>query len=361
MKKQLLTSTALIAAGMMGFSGAAMAAKKATLKVGGYFNANIGFSDQQEGVVGNRTAFDTHVDGEVWFSGELKLDNGIEIRTRVELENESQADNVDENYMQIRSQWGMLEIGSQDGAAESMTTGYLGTWATGVGQNVAFDTKDWIAVPPGIVFNFQGSLNDQRVRIETDAEKVSYYSPRFAGFQIGGAYVPNTEQDANGSVATTDTVFNNGFQIAANFDRKFDKVRVGIAAGYAELQAPKIGSAPDKNEWMVGTRIDFGPLRVAASYSETNNFPGFDGYGFELGVRYTWGPNKVSATFQHGEIEGSTAISANDRFDTSMVSYARAIAPGAKWHVNLIWGRLQDETLPSNNAYAITTGVQVRF
>jgi predicted porin len=361
MKKQLLTTTALVAAGMLGFTGVAQAQKKASLAVGGYFNANIGFADNDEGVVGNRTNFDTTVDGEVWFSGKLKLDNGIEIRTRVELENESQADNVDENYLQIRSQWGMLEIGSNDGAAESMTTGYLGTWATAVGQNVAFDTKDWIDPPPGVVYNFQGSFNDQRVRIDTDAEKVSYISPRFAGFQIGGAYVPNTEQDANGSIATTDTVFNNGFQVAANFDRKFDNVRIGIAAGYAELQNPKAIPAPDKSEWMVGGLVEFGPVKFAASYSETNNFPGFDGYGFELGARYSWGPNRVSANYQSGRIEGSTAISGDDKTDTAWLSYARTIAPGSRWHVNLIWAKIEDETGVDNDGFAITTGLVIRF
>ena len=157
MKKQLLTITAVAAAGVLTVSGAALA-QKPSLTLGGSTEQIFGVGNDDDAftaVSGKRAGFDQQSDGEIFFNGAVTLDNGIKIRTRVELESNtesntagetanvahtSQGDTIDEHWMRISGSFGEIRLGSGDAAAQAMTTGYLGTWATGVGQNLAFDT-----------------------------------------------------------------------------------------------------------------------------------------------------------------------------------------------------------------------------
>jgi hypothetical protein len=100
MKKALYGSTALAAAGLL--AGAAQAADKIKLGVGGYFQAFGVYSDQDDGV-GEPAANlrDHHIarEGEIYFRGSTALDNGIEVGVLVQLEASTCADQIDQSYI----------------------------------------------------------------------------------------------------------------------------------------------------------------------------------------------------------------------------------------------------------------------
>ena len=80
MKKQLMAATALVAAGMLAVSGAALAQKKASkpvLKLGGYFEAILGAinDDLDKGDL-RHVGVDVQQDAEIFFKGSVTLDNG---------------------------------------------------------------------------------------------------------------------------------------------------------------------------------------------------------------------------------------------------------------------------------------------
>ena len=153
MKKQLLTTTALVAAGVFAVSGAALA-KKPTLSVGGGIEQIVGVGENSGdfATANPRVGFDQITDSEIHFNGAVTLDNGIKIKTRVELEGNTAGgdgggDTIDENWMRISGSFGEIRLGSGDGAAQAMTTGYMGSYSTGVGQNLGFDTHSWVSKP----------------------------------------------------------------------------------------------------------------------------------------------------------------------------------------------------------------------
>ncbi len=157
----------------------------------------------------SKTSFDQQTESEIHFKGSGKLDNGITILADVQLEVTGSPGNViDEQYLIERGGFGQLTLGSEDNAGHLMTIGFTGSWATGVGQNLTFDLTDWISLPTDISAGarFDGTLNDPRLRsLENDSSKISYFTPRFSGFQIGGSYIPNFQQQTatggGGSVA----------------------------------------------------------------------------------------------------------------------------------------------------------------
>ena len=87
MKKQLLTSSALVAAGVFALAPAAFS--KPSLTVNGYHEQVLGMpinQDEDAAGVGDKSTLDVHHETEIHFNGTVKLDNGITMRAHTELE-----------------------------------------------------------------------------------------------------------------------------------------------------------------------------------------------------------------------------------------------------------------------------------
>ena len=391
MKKQLLTTTALVAAGVLTVSGAALAGKP-KLTVGGSTEQIIGIganSDAFDAVNGQRAGFDQHSDGEVHFNGSVTLDNGIKIRTRVELESNTesntggetanvahgtQGDTIDEHWMRISGSFGEVRLGSGDPAAMAMTTGYLGTWAPSVGLLMAFDSNDWVSKPGtvGAAAQLVG-----RVDLSSDGEHISYFTPRFAGFQAGISYVPSRDEDINNqrAVAGGNDDYE-GWSLGLNFNKKFGGVGVGVAAGYMTMNESTVGRS-DPEVWGIGSRIDFSGFRIAMSWvdrqeqhSTLTNVTNAGGQGqetFEIGGRYSFGPNAVSITHLNAETQASQASGRNgDEAQVTAFAYRRTLGPGVSWKVTAMFAEFNDGATgaaagASNDGEALTTSIGIRF
>jgi predicted porin len=394
MKKQLLTSTALVAAGVMAVSGSALAQSKPTLTVGGSTEQIFGVgsnSDAFDAANGARVGWDQHSDAEIHFNGAVTLDNGIKIQTRIELEGNSNTDDtagkdsnivngapgttgdgdfVDEHWMRISGSFGEIRLGSGDAAGMAMTTGYLGTWSTGVGQLHAFDIPDWISVPATV-----SASTVARVDLNSDAEHISYFTPRFSGFQAGISYVPSTEEDVNNQRALTAAGDTDGWSFGVNYVGKFSGVGIGIAAGYTTANESAVDRS-DPETWGIGGRFDFQGFRVGLSWVDKkaqNNAAGVTAAGgqgqetFEAGIRYTFGPNAVSFTYQGAESDANTGGAADgDETQAMTIAYRRTLGPGVFWRVTGMVADYDDGLAGaaagnSNEGEALTTSVQVRF
>ena len=390
MKKQLLTSTALVAAGVLAVSGSALAQGKPSLTLGGSTEQIFGVgsnSDAFDAVNGARVGWDQHSDTEIHFKGSVTLDNGIKIATRTELEGESistgggtsnningaaaagNQDYIDETWMRISGSFGEVRMGSGDPAAMAMTTGYLGIWSTNVGQNHAFDTGDWIT-NPGTV----GASTVGRVDITSDAEHISYFTPRFSGFQAGISYIPSAQEDVNNGRALTGAADTDGWSFGLNYVGKFSGVGVAVAAGYAQTNESTV-NRDDDSVWGVGARVDFQGFRVGVSWVENDSqeakttgvTAAVGQETFEAGVRYVFGPNAVSLGYQNAETTAtSNAAGDGDEIESFIVAYRRTLGPGVFWKVTGYSADYDDAAAGaaagnSNDGEALTTSIQVRF
>ncbi|MGB0630845.1 MAG: porin [Alphaproteobacteria bacterium] len=393
MKKQLLTSTALVATGVLAVSGPALAQGKPTLTLGGSTEQIFGVgsnSDAFDAINGQRVGFDQHTDGEIFFKGAVTLDNGIKIQTRIEMEANSTVDDtagkesnitngapgstgdgdlIDEHWIRISGSFGEVRLGSGDAAAQAMTTGYLGTWATGVGQNLAFDTGDWIT-NPGTV----GASTIGRIDLTSDAEHISYFTPRFSGFQAGISYIPSTEEDVNNQRALTSAGDTDGWSLGLNYVGKFSGVGIGIATGYGASNESTVNQTDDE-VWGIAGRVDFQGFRIAVSWvdndSQETKSTGVTARAgqetFEVGVRYTFGPNAVSLSHLSAETTGTSAAAGDgDETKSTFIAYRRTLGPGVFWKVTGMLADFDDNAPGaaagnSNDGEALTTSIQVRF
>ncbi|MGE0745071.1 MAG: porin [Rhodospirillales bacterium] len=395
MKKQLLATTALVAAGLLTAAGTAEAQKAQAPKfeVKGFMEQTFGAAfGLEEGAIGRRVTFDQHNETEIHFIGSATLDNGITFRAVVELEGDgdgtpapftgagSGTDVIDESYLTIRGAFGQINLGSTDTAASLGTTGYMGSWATQVGQNLTFDTGDWIPAPPGTRSTPDGPLLSSALRgFADDSENITYFTPRFFGFQFGASFIPNVEQDLNTSIATSDSVYHNGYAFSLNFDQKFDQVGVGIATGFMHWSAPEASTNPDAKQFGLGARFDFMGFRLAGAYKKMWDYrdsfgastaTSLDGRRWEIGLQYVFGPNAVSAVYGNGKQERLIANTNDEELDHIMVAYRRTLGPGVFWYMNFTWADFEGEdrragvaaaTTDDNSGYALSTGIRLNF
>ena len=368
MKKQLLAGTAFVAAAML-VAGGAMAQDKMkkkmmkpSISVNGYYEGVVG-GILDEDVGADTTALDTRTDAEIHFNGRATLDSGMKIHARVELEgqnNHSMAaprhgDPIDEYFVKVSGSFGSITLGGTGGAPVKMLTGLSGSWATGVGENLSFDD--------GWVDSMSGGANFHRLRhsrLDTgDAEKVTYISPKFGGFQVGMTYSPRVANNDDNSRPNTTGENHDGLEGAVSYSGKFGDVGFGVGAGMTAYQGGTGGTPQDTSDWLVAARLDFGGgFRVSAAHKRTTNDNEAQQAALtDIGVRYVAGANSFSLAGMHGELDMGDASHTK-----IMGSYARALGPGVKVHMNLLWNESSNgDGSMENSGLAGITGIRVSF
>ena len=369
MRKALMTGTALVAAGVLATGGAVAADKKMmkpSISVNGYYEAVVGgiLDETQEtnGVdtASDTTALDQRNDGEIHFNGRATTDNGMKIHVRAELEIQSDhqpgsadTDFIDEYFLSVSGSFGKIILGGTGGAPVKMLTGLSGSWATSVGETLNFDNA-WVPSAAGNHYGLQHS------RLDTgDADKVTYISPKLGGFSIGATYSPNRVNNDRGGRYDTAAGPHDGFEAAASWGGKFGDVGFGIGAGMTTYQGAEGATDGGLSDWLIAARIDFGGgFRVAAAHKVVqNDDDSMDSQLTDVGVRFVQGANSFSLVGSHGEMDNS------DAFHTVLMgSYARAMGPGVKVHLNAIWNSTESgDGMKENGGTALVSGIKVVF
>ena len=383
MKKQLLASTALAAVGALALSGAAAAQDKKMMKpsltLGGAWEANVGVADND---VDGQDGVGVQQDVEVHFKGKAPLDNGITISTTVELEGNTEGDTIDETKVFVSGDFGQIQIGALDEAGYEMTFGYHGSVSTGTGnQTLEFDIGDWVPSSKAL-----GALpaHSGRVNISSDSDTVAYYTPRFNGFQMGVSYsrtssgdgedgkplpsqnfdpgkyeVLQKDDEKTGNMAGDtqkgkDTHKINDIVAAAiNYNQKHGDTTIGAAFGYVTGDSTNPMN-DDPQNWGGGLWVDFSGVRVGFGYVRQSEVTKDDEVDrWDVGGRYSWGPNAVSLGYIHVEkMKQETAA--------GRLSYSRSLGPGVWWSLDALWAEYENGN-KSEDGTAYTTGIKVAF
>lgn len=427
MKKQLLSTSALVAAGMIATSGAASAQQAPAsspiqVTVGGYMYQFLSYSSQRNrengttaatgnGAPASLTAKPTHAqinnDTEIWFQGKTTLANGISVAMRVELEGNTEGDQIDESFGIIEGAFGRIEIGSTDNANYKTSIhapeATIGTGVAGadviVGQLVANPTRQLINDSP--------LTNTLPRMFDNDSEKISYYTPRFEGFQLGVSYIPELTQDRGGLVWRTQSgiTYNRGVAVGLNFTRAFGPIDIAASGGWERWQKPDTSAFMSNNStwsnpsaYNFGLQVGYAGFRLGGSYLHTQGamVPGtgaptsgtsFSGGGltggtdafaigssFDVGLTYTFGPAVVGVTYMQGRAKAGTSYAGagRDRNQTISVGGRYQLGPGVQVQANVWYDRLRgDSAQPTNSglsngfdnnkAIGVTTALLLNF
>ena len=237
MKKVLLGSTALVAAGLI--AGDAAAADGVKLSLGGYYRgvAGVMFDDFDGAAAGLEDDLRDYVfkqDVEVHFKGETTLDNGLTVGAVVQLEGQTSADQIDEVYAYFSGGWGELRFGDDDEALSQLCS-ITPSAAANFGPDSPFFSFSNSAAAGALAY---AGTNGTCYGTDSDLTKLIYFSPNFGGFSFAMSFTPDGTQDTRNTVSGAGTRFENNagqlsdnLSLAANFNHDFNGVTLNIGGG----------------------------------------------------------------------------------------------------------------------------------
>jgi len=352
MKKLLLASVAV--------SGLALAATPARaeveLELGGYFKGYMAWVDQDELPGSELNDIDMVRDTEVHFGGETTLDNGLTVGAHIEAAADgSDGFGVDESYLYFSGDWGRVNVGAEDGAA------YLLQVAAPSADSNYDGIRQFINP-----FNSSASGVDFDVDYAVDpsgkADKLTYLSPVFNGFQAGVTFSPDTDSADSFGIGTDDVAGDIGrtYELAARYEGEFNNIGLILGAGYSfgELEDESTPSDDDREVWNVGLDLDIGPVGVGAAYvSDNQATDDNDADTIVVGVDYTTGPFKIGASYLNEDQEDDQEL---DRYSGG-VNYE--YGPGMSFRGTLSYIDAEEDGTGGDDAdgVALLVGTQVEF
>ena len=308
MKNTLLCTTALAMTGIAGAANAAeVSAGAVNMGFSGYYTTNIAITSVDTGASHAATDFDgldIQTNAEIFFKPSITLDNGIKIGVDIQLEagSNTNGDQIDEAYMTVSGDFGKFIIGSENSAGYKMTVAAPDPsliFAQSSSLTAFVPYSGAIAgVSVGSDF-FRGTLGATYIENgrNNDAARISYFSPRFGGLQLGISYARDSGQvngPVNNNTAITDIV-----DIAANYSGSFGGVDVDASARWGTASAPAGGVDPEV--WGAGLNVGFSGFTIGGSFAEQDGTAAMDGHSYDVGIGYANGPMSYSLTYFSGE------------------------------------------------------------
>lgn len=357
MKRILLGTTTLIgAAGLL--AGAAFAeTPKVTL--GGNADFQMGYgsgndikqNDVRNSAFKSDTEVTVRVDGKT--DGGLGYGGGIDLEadTTADADQNSTVTNASRTFIYLEgNSWGRIQAGSDYGVTNTMKvdaasiaratggidgdfTYFMDVHATPAQNNRVIATPDLI-----LDYGFDGTtassnpiLGDETT--ET-ANKISYYTPRFMGAQLGVSYLidnDNRGQTIGVSKTTTTGEAHNIITAGATWEGTFSNVGIKLGATMERGDAQD-STYEDLRSWQAGAKLSYMGFSVAGSYGDWGDSVRLTSLGnveadfFTLGAAYEAGPIGVSVTYLDSTYEGSSTT--ENEFSNLSVGADYKLAPG---------------------------------
>lgn len=268
------------------------------------------------------------------------------------------------SHIFLEADYGKLELGSNFDAATMMELNAL-TYARATGDNapnyIMSDIKDSAGTHDSIKL-FQYNFCDLNAKKEA-SRKLTYYTPKMAGFQMGVSYIPDstnfgnlTVNDASASdnmnnkyrVASVNAVFTDNYAAkdlwtgGLSYEHHIDdnssmKLSASGEYGKTAKKGTRVNAVgadvdykmPDVKTYNLGAAFTTGPYTVVASYADFGKRGSKEVFGsdqkknkfYSLGAVYKQGPVGASVSYFNSNSHGN-------KFNTVVLGTDYAFAPG---------------------------------
>ncbi|MBF0323867.1 MAG: porin [Alphaproteobacteria bacterium] len=387
MKKVLIASTALVAAGLL-TTGSASAAEKIKLNLGGFSKWWVvgAWQDSafEAGTGRGYANVDVKGDNEIFFGGDTTLDNGMKIGVNFELEagggtetSTSTPDVIDKSYVFIESGIGKVIVGSEANGAvllHVMAPDAAANW----GSEGLLISGSSIVQPATV-----SVMKTTEIDTDDNAEKITYVAPTFYGLTLGASYIPNASGTGNASKGednSNQALSQSVYGVGAGYANTFGPIGLKLSTGFVWGDANAAGVTGDLQELSAGTQLTWGPVTVGGSYRQrildekSGNGAGaiaanIDGRVWDAGIVYDGGAWQVSFAYLDSQAEDSIT-KGEDALTVYQVSGKYNLAPGVDLQASGGFVEWDDESAKAsgntgdanhNEGWTIATGIALTF
>ncbi len=387
MKKTLLGTTALVAAGLL--ASPALASDPLKVTIGGNIVTGFYAVDADSISLGGPSVSfqDTKVPlvaRNIDIKAEGTLDNGLVagVDAKLQLGHDwSVADALGQGnsgasfrqlFAYLEGDFGKFEIGGTDGAAYKMH--YTSPWFV-PGNGV--DSPNILNVPVMLVRHSTFSL------LATDSNKITYFTPRFSGFQLGLSFTPTVAVTSsspsnlalgpseNGlTLAPKDHGVSNVFEAALNYAGTFGGVDVGADVFYTKGDGDYIsGYQGSPKEWGAGLNLGYAGFTLGGAWYESNDLDYKYGISdarkdasadvWTVGLKYATGPWTVGVAYLDGQDNsGGNLGSRRDGRESQTVQLGGGynLGSGVDLGLDLQWASNQHNNSWNSTSYESKSG-----
>ncbi len=345
-RKTLLGSTAVFAAVLAAptsvDAGTVGTGDNLAVSIFGEYRFHIAFRDEDVSSGFGRGYIFRSGEAEIGLEARNTADNGILYGVEIILNvNTDDTANADKAYAFIDDEnLGRLELGDQNDAIDRMFV---------AGEDALVGRQGWDG-EVGNEFNFGDTWIGAQNNNTGKATKVTYFSPRIAGFQVGASFTPDSGlQGASFGERDDDGDFENVVGLAANYVADYNGLRVVLSIfgefgdGEPDTSSPGNStggtSVGDVETLGIGATIGYGGATLGAGYVDLNEagIPsvrqalGEDaGRWWNVGAGYTSGPWGVSVGYYEATLGNVSGLSDTENSVVS-IDADYAVAPG--WNV----------------------------
>lgn len=201
--------------------------------------------------------------------------------------------NANSAYLYASNGFGTVELGRTSGAEDAMALG-----------------ADTFAAGTGGIDGDSSNLGTTQIENSGDAAKVSYFTPRIAGFQFGASYTPDTgdeEADDDDGDDGDDDDLEDHVGLGFNFVGKFGDVETGLAT-VGSFGGSEFSKDDDLSAYAVGSTIDWRSVVLGLSYGHVEDDDDFDFGTLGLTLRIGEAAASLGYNYVDARSEGTTHI-----------------------------------------------------
>ncbi|MGI9440614.1 MAG: porin [Parvibaculales bacterium] len=289
---------------LLALAGGAASAEPVVVSLGGFFTQSIAVVDSDEPAGSNLEDNALNQNAEIHFKGRSRFDNGMEIGFQVQLESETSDDQIDEHYVYVKGDWGKVIVGAENGVAHlGEVTGP--SFVAGLKSYNNSLTDEVIETAYDTIFDGDiiedANMSTKIEHISGDANKVSYFTPKINGVQLGVSFTPNNENrkggESNfGNIADgQEDIIEYSLSYSDKFDNGSYKIGVTASQGNNVTDVVVLAARDQRNLDADGVALTTGTL--VASTIDAVNAGDPESMGFGVIVKYdnwTFGGNQTT-------------------------------------------------------------------
>ena len=300
------------------------AAGPISVTLGGYMNSMYYSTDVEGNLYGDDYFLE---DGEIIIKGEGSSDGGLTYGFQVQIENSASGDSTDEHYAYVKGDFGKVIVGGENAVADLMTVSapkFLG-WKT---YDNKFDTwKDTVGYKKPLVGNED---------LSRDSAKLSYYTPKINGLQLGVSWTPNTKEPSGPSGAlnqVADSDYEDVMSYAIRYSGELGGSKVKLSYSFEEGDSND--RSKDAEGSSFGVNVSNGPWEIGGTFYEAEDLA--EDYDIETshyGIQYKLGSNTKIGVAIHDQENSSYAGVKGSDTEITVIGGSYKIGPGAKLTVS---------------------------